>query len=233
MSLKDGAGTVVAGGAPVYDTASRTATFTPSAALAAGATYTMTVSGAKDVAGNTMSATTWSFTTAPAQSSGCPCTIWPSTATPAVPMDSDTSAVELGVKFRASQNGSVTGIRFYKGTGNTGTHVGSLWSRTGTKLATVTFSGESPSGWQQATFSAPVPVTAGTTYVASYYAPNGRYAVNESYFATAATTNGPLTALQNGTDGSNGVYRYGAGGGFPSSTYLSSNYWVDVVFTTA
>ncbi len=76
-----------------------------------------------------------------------------------------------------------------------------------------------------------MPVDANTTYVASYYAPVGRYAVNNNYFAAAATTNGPLTALRNGTDGGNGVYKYGATG-FPNSTYQSSNYWVDVVFDT-
>ena len=43
------------------------------------------------------------------------------------------------MKFRADQDGFVTGIRFYKGTGNTGTHTGSLWSSDGTRLATVTF----------------------------------------------------------------------------------------------
>ncbi|MBL1266144.1 DUF4082 domain-containing protein, partial [Methylomicrobium sp. RS1] len=31
--------------------------------------------------------------------------------------------------------------------------------------------------------------------------------------------------------GGNGVYRYGSGG-FPNSTYQSSNYWVDVLFAT-
>ena len=35
------------------------------------------------------------------------------------------------MKFRADQAGSVTGIRFYKGTGNAGTHTGSLWSSDG------------------------------------------------------------------------------------------------------
>ena len=38
------------------------------------------------------------------------------------------------MKFRATQAGYITGIRFYKGSGNTGTHVGSLWSKTGTLL---------------------------------------------------------------------------------------------------
>ena len=66
----------------------------------------------------------------------------------------------------------------------------------------------------------------------SYSAPSGHYSVSESYFASAATTNGPLTALASGTDGANGVYRYGSSSVFPNSSYLSTNYWVDVVFTT-
>ncbi len=58
----------------------------------------------------------------------CPCTIWPSTAQPGIPDSGPDSSVEIGVKFRADQNGFITGIRFYKGVGNTGTHVGNLWS---------------------------------------------------------------------------------------------------------
>ncbi len=228
MTLTTGATTVPS--TTSYSAGTRTATATPNAALAASTTYTVNLSGARDAAGNQMDAITWSFTTG-SGASGCPCTIWPNTTAPATAAANDNSAVELGVKFRTSQAGYVTGLRFYKGTGNTGTHLGSLWSATGTKLGAVTFTGESATGWQQATFGGPVPVSANTTYVASYYAPVGRYAINASYFASAATTRGPLTALRNGTDGSNGVYRYGASG-FPTSTFQSSNYWVDVVFDT-
>ncbi len=224
-----GPGGAAVAGTPSYNATSRTLTLTPSAALAASTSYTVTVSGAKDTAGNTMNPVTWTFTTAAPSSSGCPCTIWATTATPAVVADPDTDAVEVGVKFRTTQAGSITGIRFYKGAGNTGTHVGSLWSSSGTKLGSVTFTGESASGWQQATFATPIAVSANTTYVASYFAPVGRYSVNENYFASAATTRGPLTALRNGTDGSNGVYRYGSTG-FPTSSYKSGNYWVDVIF---
>jgi methionine-rich copper-binding protein CopC len=223
-----GPGGIVSGNAD-YDSTSRKATFTPNSALAASTTYTASVSGAKDLADNTMSPVSWSFTTA-AASSNCPCTIWPSTATPAVAADPDNGGIEVGVKFRTTQAGTITKIRFYKGTGNTGTHVGSLWTRTGTKLASVTFTGESSGGWQEATFATPVTVAANTTYVASYYAPGGHYSVSENYF-TSATTRGPLTALQNGTDGVNGIYKYGASG-FPTTGYQSSNYWVDVALTT-
>ena len=39
----------------------------------------------------------------------------------------------------------------------------------------------------------------------------------------------PLHALGNGIDGTNGVFVYGSGG-FPTSSFSSTNYWVDVVF---
>jgi methionine-rich copper-binding protein CopC len=228
MTLSGPGGSV--SGAVDYDSANRKATFTPNAALTASTTYTVNVSGAKDIAGNTMTAVSWTFTTA-AASSSCPCTIWPSSATPAVAADPDTGGVEVGVKFRTTQAGTVTGIRFYKGSGNSGTHAGSLWSSTGTKLAGVTFTGESPAGWQEATFATPVSVAANTTYVASYYAPAGHYSVSENYF-TSPTTRGPLTALQNSATEPNGVYKYGGASGFPTTGYQSSNYWVDVVLTT-
>ncbi|MFC4069685.1 DUF4082 domain-containing protein [Actinoplanes subglobosus] len=216
-------------GTTAYNAGTRTVTFTPGS-LAASTSYTATVSGARDTAGNLMTPFSWSFTTAAAGGSGCPCTIWASTATPATAAASDNSAVELGVKFRTTSAGYITALKFYKGSGNTGTHTGSLWNTGGTRLATVTFTGESATGWQTATLTSPVAVAANTTYVASYYAPVGRYAVTGNGFASAVTR-GPLTALANGTDGGNGVYRYGASG-FPSSTYQSTNYWVDVVFDT-
>ena len=84
MALAGPGGSAVAGGT-AYDAANRRATFTPSAALAAGTAYTATVSGARDTAGNQMAPTSWSFTTATAtQPPTCPCSVWPSTATPAL-----------------------------------------------------------------------------------------------------------------------------------------------------
>ena len=77
----------------------------------------------------------------PAEAATCPCSIFTASQAPAGPSDSDTAAVELGVKFRADQDGIVTGIRFYKGTGNTGAHTGSLWTSGGNRLATVTLAG--------------------------------------------------------------------------------------------
>ena len=134
------------------------------------------------------------------------------------------------MKFTSDVSGQVTGIRFYKGTGNTGTHVGNLWTLSGTRLATVTFTNETATGWQQANFSTPVPITAGTVYVASYLAPNGRYAGDSGYFNSTGVDNPPLHALRSGQSGGNGVYAYGTTSTFPTNSFKAANYWVDVVF---
>ncbi|MGZ4602975.1 MAG: DUF4082 domain-containing protein, partial [Kineosporiaceae bacterium] len=110
--------------------------------------------------------------------------------------------------------------------------IGNLWSASGTKLASATFTGETASGWQQVLFATPVSITAGTVYVASYFAPVGHYAGDSGFFAAAGVDNVPLHALRDGVSGGDGVYRYGTSSGFPSSTYNSTNYWVDVVFAT-
>jgi Domain of unknown function (DUF4082) len=90
-------------------------------------------------------------------------------STPGTVTENDPNAVDLGVKFQASTAGTITGIRFYKGPKNTGTHIGDLWSAAGTLLASATFTNETASGWQQVNFSTPVSVTAGTIYIASYH----------------------------------------------------------------
>jgi hypothetical protein len=152
--------------------------------------------------------------------------------TPAVADAGDSNSVNLGVKFTASAGGSITGVRFYKSTLNTGTHVGSLWSAAGTQLATATFTGETATGWQTATFASPVSITAGTTYVASYLAPGGHYSVSSGGLSTAVT-NGPLTALADGSAAGNGVYAYGAGAAFPTNSVNATNYFVDVNYVGA
>ena len=217
-----------------YDSASQTATLTPSAAFAASTTYTAAVSGVKDIAGNTMTAPfTWSFTTGSGGGGpNCPCSIWSASSVPQVAAESDTAAVEVGLKWRSDVAGSVTGVRFYKAATNTGTHIGSLWSFTGTKLASATFSNESASGWQQVTFATPVSVAANTTYIVSYHTNTGHYSDDTNAFASSGVDNAPLHALADGVDGANGVYAYSSGSLFPTNAYQASNYWVDLVFST-
>ncbi len=160
-------------------------------------------------------------------------TIWTSSTTPSLTDTGPDSAVELGVKFRSDVAGTVTGVRFYKASTNTGTHIGNLWASDGTLLATATFTNETGSGWQQVNFSTPVTIAANTTYTVSYFAPNAHFSANFSYFSSTGADNGPLHALSSGASGGNGVFHYGATSGFPSQSYNSGNYWVDVVFTPA
>jgi hypothetical protein len=150
-------------------------------------------------------------------------------ATPTTVDANDGNAIQLGVKFRSSVAGSVTGIRFYKAAANTGTHVATLWNEAGAVQRQATFSGESASGWQKVTFATPFPIAADTTYVAGYHAPNGHYSVTGAAFAGGPFSNPPLSALAN-TVSSNGVYRYSSTPAFPTSTYNAANYWVDVLF---
>jgi hypothetical protein len=175
----------------------------------------------------------WSFTTTtavpppPPPITGGTYNLWSGSAMPTVASDPDTSSVELGVKFSSDVAGSISGIRFYKSAGNTGTHVAHLWSSTGNLLASATFTSETASGWQQVNFAEPVAISANTTYVASYFAPAGRYADDTGYFSSGYSS-GPLHVPANG-----GVYIYSSQGGYPSQTWQASNYWVDLVLTTS
>jgi hypothetical protein len=153
---------------------------------------------------------------------------WTNSSVPGMPEDTDTASVTVGLKFSSDVPGAVTGIRFYKGPHNTGTHVGNLWSSTGTKLAEVTFSGETASGWQQANFSSPVNIATNTTYVISYLASNGHYA-DDSNYSWSSLNATPLHV----SGSSPGVYAYGTSATFPISTWSASNYWVDPVFVAA
>jgi hypothetical protein len=109
--------------------------------------------------------------------------------------------------------------------------VARLYSAGGTMLGSVTMATESSSvpGWQQAVFSAPIPIAANTTYVAAYYAPGGQYS-DTWYGLTSSVSNGPLTAPAASHIGGNGVWVRGLA--FPTYDYLDGNFFVDVAFTS-
>ncbi len=233
FELRNAANNVVTA---TVSTSSSQIILTPSSALAGSTTYTATIkggaSGVKDLAGNALANDfSWTFTTA-TTGGGSSITIFQPTDAPATQRSNDGSPIELGMKFQSTQNGFITGIRYYKGVGTTGTHRGSLWTSTGTLLASAIFINETSSGWQQVLFSSPVFINANTTYVASYFSSSGDYPDTNPYF-TQAVINGPLRALANGADGPNGVYKYSATSVFPTDSYNASNYWVDVVFNAS
>ena len=219
-------------GSVTVDGSGATVTLTPSTTLPAGAGFTASILAA-DTAHNSMtSPLTWQFTTGVPRSATCPCSIWDDFTVPDTVNTADANAIEVGTRVRFDTKGFVTGMRFYKGSQNTGTHTGSLWSADGTRLATGTFGGETTNGWQTLTFDTPVSVLANTSYVVSYHTDAGFYSSSRGYFGAQEASFGSLHALRDGVDGANGLYRYGASG-FPTSSFSSTNYWVDVLFTNS
>ena len=202
-------------------------------------TYTVTLKGGPnephitDTMGTPLDSDyTWSFTTGAAPPPIPTSSIFAPTDTPAIPTANDLDAVEVGLKFRSDVDGLIAGVRFYKGgPANGGNHLGHLWTSDGTLLGSVRFTNEGESGWQQALFQTPIPITANTTYVVSYFAPQGRYAATPDQFTSSGVDTPPLHALQDGVDGGNGVFLRNSTGGFPTQTLNSTNYWVDVVFS--
>lgn len=195
--------------------------FTPTSGFSGTASFTYTVADAAGLT-DTGKASISVATTTP---SGTTHSFWGDGAKPAIVRDADTSAVELGIRFKPTVSGEITAIRYYKGPENDGTHTAHLFASGGRMLAKATFTNETASGWQQVELANPITVNAGQIYVAAYHAPTGEYSASLNYF-TSAFTNGPLLAMS-------GVYKYGGAGAFPNQTYQATNYWVDVVFKPA
>ncbi|MBR0670174.1 DUF4082 domain-containing protein [Neoroseomonas soli] len=208
-------------GNAVLDSQARTVTFTAEQGYAGSASFDYAVS---DGRGGSSQAGVALDVSQPVVTSS----LFAASDTPATASVNDPGSIELGMRFQATVAGSVTGVRFYKGDLNTGTHTGSLWTATGSLLGSVTFANETANGWQQAKFATPVSITAGTDYVVSYHTNAGYYSATPNYFSNAKES-GPLLAPSSASSGGNGLYAYGSGG-FPSNSYNATNYWVDVLF---
>lgn len=152
-------------------------------------------------------------------------TLWGTSAPLGATVDTDPNSVELGTSFTPSVSGQVVGVRYWKTAENRGTHVGNLWDSSGKRLATATFTSETSGGWQTVMFSSPASISAGKKYVASYLAPRGRY--SSTVDLTAHSLSSKLLSVA--PQGS-GVYSYGTSSSFPTKTWRSSGYWVDVLF---
>ncbi|MFO0950765.1 MAG: DUF4082 domain-containing protein [Isosphaeraceae bacterium] len=217
-------------------TTSGTTTSYQDSGLTAGTTYYYRVratgGGQNSAYSNTASATTASSTTPPPTASTAT-SLWDSSYTPQTDSYSYGS-YELGLHFTASAAGSVTGVRFYKQSWMNGyTHVGRLWSSSGTLLATAKFTGETKSGWQQVTFSSPVKITPGAVYTVSFSTGGGYFGISSTYFVGAGQDNGPLHApADGGSAGSNGVYSTSMGK-FPTVGGRGMNFWVDALFVAS
>jgi hypothetical protein len=138
-----------------------------------------------------------------------------------------TRPVEVGLRFSVTVPGSITGVRYFATRSSRAGRTGSLWTGSGSRLATVRFSRSAATGWRSAAFRHAVHVVPGRTYVVSYYAPRGRYAVQRQGLRTRLIR-GHLRAAKD-----SGVYRFGRGDRFPDHPGGRSNFLVDVTFVSA
>lgn len=146
-------------------------------------------------------------------------------AFPALGANGDNANYELGLRFRASVPGLITAIRYWKAAADNSTHIGKIWSDSGTLLTSVTFTGESSSGWQIQSLITPFLLSANTFYRVSVNCVNG-YAFTTQGFATSVSSSNltaPIAA---------GVFRSGSGN-FPDQTFNNNNYYRDLVFVAS
>ena len=133
------------------------------------------------------------------------------------------------MRFVAGADGTIGELRYFRGAadaGDTDVRTLHLWSGTGTLLGQVTVTAApGESGWQTGILATPVAIEAGVGYVVSY-GTTQNYAFTGNYFTTAHA--GPDGVLTAGVAG--GVFANGTPGLFPTQTYNSANYWVDVAF---
>jgi len=125
---------------------------------------------------------------------------------------------EVGTRFTVGVDGKISGFRFWKAVGETGTHTAKLWTTSGTLLASATFSNETSSGWQT-TFGGPE-IAAGT-YVVTVNV-NTQMVKTGTYFDTYG-------AISHDDIYADLSYHGQPAGGFPTSG-TSGIYFVDVKF---
>ena len=147
--------------------------------------------------------------------------------------DDARNGLELGVRFRTSQEVQITGVRIYRY--DTAALTGSLWDASGRLLAHGAFAPGPANTWQDLSFAKPVTIRPGTTYVASYFTPNTRYAFRYDYFADSGRTVGPITAVAATAGHPNGVFCYDDAvyGSFPVRGFRNSSYWVTPLWSGA
>lgn len=229
-----------------YDSTNKKISFVTTEGFSTNTTYTATLEGggtgstvknAADIP--LVSDHVWTFTTAATNS--CPCSLKDRVNPTSTGSFDDTGTTELGVKVKASTNGYITSLRFYKPVISTeSSHTGNIWSSTGTNLATVSFSNESEYGWQEAKLSAPLRVNENQVYVLSYGTTTSTYVASQgaltginlggSYLKAYADQSSENTATGSGTR--NGVFTTTAGNYPGSGSTNGSYYWIDAVFST-
>src|SRR5271166_6233870 len=183
-----------------YNSSNDTATLTPSAALAYSTTYTATLSGAKDQAGNTMSPVSWSFTTAAAPPP-TPTSFTIGDTTIESTNDSGNGNLLVVQKATLSQAATIQSLSFYVNALGGNLRLGLYADNAGSPGALIASTNEftpTSTGWNTQNVVTPVSLTAGTYWLA--YLPQSNslgFEVSNNGSGTARWINfnyGPLPA---------------------------------------
>jgi hypothetical protein len=146
--------------------------------------------------------------------------------------DAASAAISVGTVFTSAVAGNVTGVRIYRANSSLGSPSGALYSWTndtsGTLLASKAFGTIATNAWTTILFDSPVAISASTRYVA-VAGPCTAFQSTNNFF-TSAVTNGDLTGIASSAGNLNGKYLETAGLAYPTQSYLSSCYFVDVIF---
>jgi hypothetical protein len=170
--------------------------------------------------------------------------IWPATNGPFTSAN-DGQPLNLATEFYVTQTCWATAVLFWRGDTNVlGPILGRLWrvdsGTTGSAVpgTDVTFV-LNGTGWQTATFSAPVQLVANQRYRTGIVVP-GNFSATAGYWNPGGAgetgfTNGALKAPSNGPNpdqsGTQGSFIAGATYTYPTSNFQGGNYWVDVTVT--
>ncbi len=158
---------------------------------------------------------------------------------------SDPNDYELATKFRSSEDGLITGLRYYRileDSGDVDERTLTLWNISGAPLVSLTISsGVGDVGWQVGSLPIPIQITGGELYIVSYgYDDDGvddAYAFTGSFFDSdysapggflSAPASGQPLGLSGGGIG-NGLFAE-AVGAFPQQSFNANNYFTDVLW---
>lgn len=168
------------------------------------------------------------------------------TQTPAAGNESDgTPTITRGVTLEFAVAGYITGVRWWCPTTNTGTYTVAVWDLSGdgtaiggVALATKVHSGTPTGGaWNVTTLDTPIAVTSAKTYRLGVNNSQGRYVASGGVMGSTIT-NGNVSApgaggtTKAGFATSQGTYNISSALTLPTSSFNSSNYFVDVAFST-
>lgn len=140
---------------------------------------------------------------------------------PALINFNDSASYELGLRFKASVNGIILAIKYWRSPADNTAHVGKIWSEEVTLLYSENFLGETASGWQTQNLATPFQVIANTSYRVSVNCQYG-YAYGSRGFEGALSKGNLFAPI--------GAGCYSSRGSFPNTVFNNNNYYRDVIF---